>query len=69
MTSTLHVLVAHSVSGTVDALGPVVTAGPFGVGKSLAVILAISAFLLGAMVAGGRLGETSRRRRNRQKRH
>ena len=39
VTTSLSVLVARSAPGAMDALGPVVAAGPFGVGKSLAVIL------------------------------
>jgi len=69
VTTSLSFLVARSASGAVDALGPVVAAGPFGVGKSLAVILVASAFLLGAMVVGGHLGDASRRRKSRRKRH
>src|SRR4029079_6273339 len=68
VTTSLSVLVARSAPGTVDALGPVIGAGPFGVGKTLAVILAASAFLLGAMVVGGHLGDLSRRRKDRRKR-
>ena len=69
VTTSLSVLVARSAPGAMDALGPVVAAGPFGVGKSLAVILVASAFLLGAMVVGGHLGDASRRRKSRRKRH
>jgi hypothetical protein len=67
--TSLFALAAHSSPGMVDALGPVVAAGPFGVGKSLAVLVAGSAFMLGAMVLGGELGAASRRRKNRNKRH
>jgi hypothetical protein len=69
VTTTMSVLVPRSTPAAVDALGPVVTAGPFGVGKGLAVLLAISAVLLGAMVLGGYLGAASRRRKDRQKGH
>ena len=69
VTTFLSVLIARSAPGTVDALGPVVAAGPFGVGKSLAVLLVASAFLLGAMAVGGLLGDISRRRKSRPKRH
>lgn len=69
VTTSLLALVAYSAPGTVDAIGPVVTAAPFGVGKSLAVLLVVSAFLLGAMLLGGLLGGASRRRRGRNKRH
>jgi hypothetical protein len=66
--TSLLALLSHSAPGTVDALGPVVTAAPFGVGKSLAVMVAVFAFLLGAMSLGGLLG-ASRRRKGREKRH
>jgi hypothetical protein len=69
VTTSLLALAAHSAPGTVDALGPVVTAAPFGVGKGIAVLLAVFAFLLGAMVLGGLLGAASRRRKNRSNRH
>jgi hypothetical protein len=69
VTTFLSALVARSAPGTVDALGPVVTAGSFGVGKGLAVLIALFAFLLGAMVLGGHLGAASRRRKTRRKRH
>jgi len=69
VTISLAALYARSAPGTVDALGPVVTAGPFGVGKSMAVLLAVFAFLLGAMVLGGHLGAASRRRKHRQREH
>jgi hypothetical protein len=69
VTTSPSVLVVHLAPGMVHTLGPVVTAGPFGVGKSLAVLLAASAFLLGAMLVGGHLGDKSRRRKNRPKRH
>ena len=65
VTTSLFALVARSTPGTVDALGPVVAAAPFGVGKGLGVLLAASAFLFGAMVLGGYLGAASRRRKNR----
>ena len=64
----LIALVTSSAVGTVAELGPVVTAAPFGVGKGMGVLLAASAFLLGAMMLGGHLGAASRRRKNRQKR-
>jgi hypothetical protein len=66
--TSLLALASHSAPGTVDAIGPVVTAAPFGVGKSLAVMLAVFGFLLGAMFLGGLLG-SSRRRKSRDKRH
>ncbi len=66
--TSLFALASHSDPGTVDALGPVVTAAPFGVGKSLAAMVAVFAFLLGAMFIGGLLG-ASRRRKDRDKRH
>jgi hypothetical protein len=69
VTTSLLALVAYSAPGAVDAIGSVVIAAPFGVGKSLAVLLAVSAFLLGAMLLGGLLGGASRRRKGRDKRH
>ena len=65
VTTSLLALVARSAPGTVDALGPVVAAAPFGVGKGMGVLLAASAFLFGAMVLGGYLGAASRRRKHR----
>ena len=66
--TSITALLERPPSGAVAALAAV-TPGSFGVGKGLALILAVSAFLLAAMVVGGYLGAASRRRKNRQDRH
>ena len=68
VTTSLLALVEGPPQGVVGALGAATSTGSFGVGKGLALILAVSALLLAAMAMGGHLGAASRRRKNRKDR-
>ena len=68
VTTPLVALAAYPAPRAVGALGAVVTAASFGVGRGFAALVAVFAFLFGLMVLGGHL-RASRQRKRRDNRH